>query len=86
MQGVDLAIVELQPTLETLIDDGIQPLALAIELQLAGPTPEPQVIIGKNRFGALSVSWSYEHRLIDHYTVKMGPPDTTAVEDLHLRP
>ncbi|RMO22115.1 Trypsin domain protein [Pseudomonas amygdali pv. morsprunorum] len=28
MQGVDLAIVELQPTLETLIDDGIQPLAL----------------------------------------------------------
>ncbi|GFZ61282.1 Trypsin domain protein [Pseudomonas amygdali pv. eriobotryae] len=52
MQGVDLAIVELQPTLETLIDDGIQPLALAIELQLAGPTPEPQVIIGKNRFGA----------------------------------
>ncbi|KPX17451.1 Trypsin domain protein [Pseudomonas amygdali pv. dendropanacis] len=49
MQGVDLAIVELQPTLETLIDDGIQPLALAIELQLAGPTPEPQVVIGKIR-------------------------------------
>ncbi|KPW53121.1 Trypsin domain protein [Pseudomonas syringae pv. antirrhini] len=52
-------------------------LTLAIELQAAGPTPEPQVKIGKNRFGALSVSWSYEHRLIDHYTVKMGPPDTT---------
>ncbi|KPX87609.1 Trypsin domain-containing protein [Pseudomonas amygdali pv. mellea] len=35
------------------------------------------MVIGKNRLGALSVSWSYEHRLIDHYTVKMGPPDTT---------
>ncbi|RMQ87191.1 Trypsin domain protein [Pseudomonas savastanoi pv. glycinea] len=44
------------------------------------------MVIGKNRLGALSVSWSYEHRLIDHYTVKVGPPDTTAVEDLHLRP
>ncbi|KTB74227.1 hypothetical protein AO068_20640 [Pseudomonas sp. ICMP 3272] len=39
MQGVELAIVELQPNLETLIKDGIQPLALAIELQPAGPTP-----------------------------------------------
>ncbi len=43
--------------------------------------PEPQVKIGKNRFGASSVSWSYEHRLIDHYTVKMGPPDTTDCSD-----
>ncbi|AVB22640.1 serine protease [Pseudomonas avellanae] len=56
-------------------------LTLAIELQAAGPTPEPQVKIGKNRFGASSVSWSYEHRLIDHYTVKMGPPDTTECSD-----
>ncbi|NAT16049.1 trypsin [Pseudomonas syringae pv. actinidifoliorum] len=43
--------------------------------------PEPQVKIDKNRFGASSVSWSYEHRLIDHYTVKMGPPDTTDCSD-----
>lgn len=56
-------------------------LTLAIELQPAGPTPEPQVIIVKNRLGALSVSWSYEHRLIDHYTVKMGPPHTTDCSD-----
>ncbi|SDX33306.1 Trypsin-like peptidase domain-containing protein [Pseudomonas syringae] len=56
-------------------------LTLAMELQPAGLTPEAQVIIGKNRFGAPSVSWSYEHRLIDHYTVKMGPPDTTDCAD-----
>lgn len=32
MQGVDLAVVELKPTLKSLIDDGIQPLALASEM------------------------------------------------------
>ena len=52
-------------------------LTLAIELQAAGPTPEPHVQIGKSRSGATTVTWSHEHRLIDHYTVKMGQPDTT---------
>ncbi len=56
-------------------------LTLAMELQPAGPTPEPQVKIGKSRFGALSVKWSYDHRLIDHYTVKTGPPDNTDCSD-----
>ncbi|MCI3947844.1 V8-like Glu-specific endopeptidase [Pseudomonas syringae] len=32
MQGVDLAIVELQPTLDTLINDGVRPLRLATEM------------------------------------------------------
>lgn len=56
-------------------------LTLAVELQPAGPTAMPRVIIEKTRFNAYSVHWSLGSGLIDHYTVKAGPPETTDCSD-----
>ncbi|RRV03949.1 serine protease [Pseudomonas sp. v388] len=56
-------------------------LTLAIELQPAGPTAAPRITIEKTRFNAYSVHWSLDSGLIDHYTVKVGPVDTTDCSD-----
>lgn len=56
-------------------------LTLAVELQPAGPTARPRMTIEKTRFNAYSVHWSLESGLIDHYTVKVGPPQTTDCSD-----
>ncbi|CAM3421137.1 trypsin [Pseudomonas floridensis] len=56
-------------------------LTLAMELQPAGPTPAPVVKVQKTRFGTYTVSWSHEPALIDYYTVKTGPPQSTDCND-----
>lgn len=56
-------------------------LTLAVELQPAGPTAEPRMSIEKTRFSAYSVHWSLDSGLIDHYRVKIGPPETTDCSD-----
>ncbi|HEX8594657.1 MAG TPA: serine protease [Pseudomonas sp.] len=56
-------------------------LTLAVELQAAGPTPPPQMSIELNHAGTYVVRWLYESSLIDHYTLKAGPPETTDCSD-----
>lgn len=56
-------------------------LTLAVELQPAGPTAAPLVTIEQSRSGTYAVRWQYDSDLIDHYTVKVGPPDSTDCSD-----
>jgi hypothetical protein len=56
-------------------------LALAMELQPAGPTAEPHVTIEATRFKTYSVRWALDTGMIDYYTVKIGPPETTDCSD-----
>jgi hypothetical protein len=56
-------------------------LTLAVELQPAGPTAAPLMSIEQKPSGTYAVRWQYDAGLIDHYTVKMGPPDATDCSD-----
>lgn len=52
-------------------------LTLALQLQPAGPTQAPLMTIEPGRLGGYVVSWQHDGALIDHYKVKVGPPDST---------
>jgi hypothetical protein len=56
-------------------------LTLAMELQPAGPTAEPQVTIKATPFRTWRVRWEPESGLIDYYTGKFGPAATTDCSD-----
>jgi V8-like Glu-specific endopeptidase len=56
-------------------------LTLAVELQPAGPTAEPRLTIEKSRLDSYSIRWLHDSSLIDHYTVKIGHPDSIDCAD-----